>query len=471
MKKANFKSFFDFYIILFLVILTYGCKSVKPDKPQEAYLEPSIENNMSSINIPVEYSLRELEGVINKQFSGLIFEDEGTGNGNNKNFDFKIWKRENISILGDSDIFHIKVPLKVWAKTDLSLKELGINISESKDTEFEIDLHFATKIELDSTYKVRTQTIANGYDWKKKPVLKMGFFQVSLGTVAEPMVKKAQEELSKKLDEEISNRLDLKRHVELAWNKIQKPLLISKEHKAWLQLTPTEISMTPVHAGTNRVNATVGIKAITRTYFGDQPEDIEASVLPPLQLKDSIDEDFMVLFSGKIAQTRAEEILNEKFLNKKFTFKNGKREVTITSLDLYGSGGNLVIEADLVGSIDGKVYLTGKPHYDPQSQSLVVHDLDYDLSTKDRLAKTANWLLKGKMVKNMEESLKIPLESQMNQAKAMITERLTNNTIAKGVILNGTLDELQPADVFITKDDIIALVRARGKADIKIKGL
>ncbi|MDQ3392903.1 MAG: DUF4403 family protein, partial [Bacteroidota bacterium] len=104
-------------------------------------------------------------------------------------------------------------------------------------------------------------------------------------------------------------------------------------------------------------------------------------------------------------------------------------------------------------------------------QSLIVQGLDYTLDTKSKLTKTANWLVKGKMVKVLEESLKIPLESQMTKARNSIEERIHNKALAKGIFLNGTLNEIVPSEVYLTEDSIIALVKATGKAEIKINGL
>jgi hypothetical protein len=138
---------------------------------------------------------------------------------------------------------------------------------------------------------------------------------------------------------------------------------------------------------------------------------------------------------------------------------------------LYGSGENLVIKAGLTGSITGTVYLKGKPYFDTTSQSVVLQNLDYDLDTKNKLVKTANWLAKGKFVQKMQEAFKIPLEQQMNQARELIQANLKDKQIAKGIVLNGQLSELIPGEVFITPASIVATVQAKGKVQVKVEGL
>ncbi|CAN5391514.1 DUF4403 family protein [soil metagenome] len=439
--------------------------------PQEEYFETAQVKQVSTINIPVEIPVSELEKQINKQVQGLIYEDDGSGRSGRENVNFKIWKRENISVVADDDLFHIKVPLKAWAKADLKFDKLGLNLSESKDTEFALDLNFTTRLSVNTDYQIISETAGNGYEWIKKPVLKLGPLEVSLGSFAGPIIENTQKEISQLLDQQIKDKINIKKHVELAWNNIQKPYLLSKEHNAWLKLIPVEILMTPLHGDSQQINATIGIKGYTQSYINQRPTDTIASVMPPLQLVDSINDDFAINFTGEISHARANEILTQKFINKNFKFKNGKREVTITDLDLYGSGENLIIKADLTGSIDGTIYLSGIPHYDETTRSLVVHNLDYDLDTKNALAKTANWLLKSRMVKNFEEALQIPLGNQMDQARSIIEQNIDHKTLAKGIILNGSLDELTPSAVYMTSDAIVALIKATGKAEVKINGL
>ncbi len=112
-----------------------------------------------------------------------------------------------------------------------------------------------------------------------------------------------------------------------------------------------------------------------------------------------------------------------------------------------------------------------KPYYDPQTQLLTLHKLDFDLDTKNKLVKTANWLLHGTLVRKMQEAFKIPVGKQLEEAKITIQNQLNNKQVAKGIYLNGQLDELTPAGVMITPESIVAIVLAKGKVDVKIAGL
>ncbi|MDQ3392902.1 MAG: DUF4403 family protein, partial [Bacteroidota bacterium] len=348
---------------MLLILGINACKTLKPQKPEEAYPHLKSQENISTVNIPIEFPITELEKQINKQVAGLIYENGGKKAGN-ENLEFKVWKKQDISVEGKDGMFHFKVPLKVWVKADLGLQKMGINISESKETYFEIDLNFISGLSVDSNYNVVPDIHANGYDWVRRPKLKMGFIEISLGSFVEPYIQEAQQQISKNINEQIKDKIDIKKWVQNAWNGLQQPMLISEEHHAWINIKPLEIHMTPIHVHESKVNAIIGFKAITETVFGDKPQIKELSTLPPLQIAESVQDDFAITFSGEISQEKARNIIAEKFVGKEFSFKGGKKKVTITKIDLYGSEGDLIVEADLVGSIDGKIFLSGKPHYD-----------------------------------------------------------------------------------------------------------
>jgi hypothetical protein len=164
-------------------------------------------------------------------------------------------------------------------------------------------------------------------------------------------------------------------------------------------------------------------------------------------------------------------VLTERFVDQTFLFNEGKYEITLTSIDLYGNGENIVVKAGMAGSVEGTLFLTGKPYYDPLTQSVALLNLDYDLDTRNKLIKTANWLAKGKFVRTMQEKLRIPLGDRIEEAKATIQSHITGKQIAKGIVVNAVLQELSPADVYITPESIVAVVRAKGKAEVKIDEL
>lgn len=448
------------------IVWLHGCKTADTSGPEESYLEPIVKPHLSTINLPVEIPLQEVQKQINAELKGLLYEDSSM---EDNDFVIKIWKRNNIIIQAEGELFKIMVPLRVWTKAGLDLGGFGLNIAETKETEFELDLNFISKISIDENWDILTQTTGNGFEWVKKPVIKIGFFEISLASFAEGMIKGQQEKISLMLDSQVSGQLKIKEHIQKAWNKIQEPLLLSEEYNAWLKVTPENTTATNFQGDGNMARAILGISAAT--HVGKRPEESDEIPLPPLQTVNQINDKFSIGMIAEISQDQASKLLQENLVNKIFTSDNGKRTVTITSADLYGSGESIVIKAGLAGDVDGTVYLSGIPYYNETDQTLGIKNLDYDLNTKNRLVKTANWFAKTRFISEMEEAFKIPLGKEIAEAKQAIQENLDQKQIAEGVTLDGSLSGLSPSEVYITPTSIVAVVVATGHARIKIEEL
>ena len=61
--------------------------------------------------------------------------------------------------------------------------------------------------------------------------------------------------------------------------------------------------------------------------------------------------------------------------------------------------------------------------------------------------------------------------AEIDAMKKQMQANLSNNKVAKGITLNGNINELTPDKVYLTPNSIIAVINANGKLDIKVDGL
>ncbi|MES2731947.1 MAG: DUF4403 family protein [Bacteroidota bacterium] len=473
MKKNRLK------VLLILAVLPWvgACKKSKNEvgskAPIESYHTDSLtgKQHLSIVNIPVEIPMAEIERQLNSQLKELLYEDNDPDNNGGDNLLIKVWKKSSPKIEARGDVFNITMPLKIWAKAGYKFNQFGIELQDFRETEFEIDVKFATKLALGSDWKVNTLTSANGFDWITKPVLRFGPIEIPLASIVGDIIDQQQGQLATMVDREVKDKIDIKPFVQQAWTWMQNPIQLSKQYDTWLKIMPTEVIMTPFVGLGNRTRASLGIKAYTQTVIGQKPASTPNTTVPNLSIVSQVPDDFQVGLSGEISHQYATQILTKELVGQKYSFKEGKYNVEVTAIDLYGSGENLVIKAGLKGSINGSVYLKGKPYYDPATQTLSLQNLDYDLDTKNKLFKTANWLMQGKFTRMMQESFRLPVSAQIDEARKIIQTGLTNNHVAKGITLNGQLADIKPDKVYITPNSIVAVVLATGRVDVKIDGL
>jgi hypothetical protein len=476
-RKYAFKPALLKYLLMLSIFSWFtSCKKsgneLNSQAPTESYNADSLigRQQLSVVNIPVEIPMVEIERQINTQLKDLLYEDNDPNDNGGDNLMLKVWKKEGLHIETQGDVFNITMPLKVWARAGYKTELFGFQIQDARETDFELNVKFATRLALGQDWQVQTTTSANGFDWVTKPVLRFGPIEFPLASIVGNLIDQQQEKLAQMVDAQIKDKVDIKPFVQRAWTRMQSPVLISPEYNTWLKVVPTEVLMTPLVGAGDRTRASLGIKAYTQTVVGRKPEVTPHTQIPPLQLVTQVPDDFQVGLSGEVSHQHAAALLAKEFVGKKYSYKAGQ-QVEITGIDLYGSGENLVIKAGLKGSVNGDIYLKGKPYYDAATQTLTLQKLDYDLDTKNQLVKTANWLMQGKFTRMMQEAFRIPLSSQIEQAKKVIQAGLTNNHVARGITLNGQLEDLSPQQVYLTPHSIVAVVLAKGKVDVKIEGL
>jgi hypothetical protein len=116
--------------VLFLsAILIAGCRStLLPEKPAESYQEFRYEPKPSLINLPVEMKVSELELFLNKQLTGLIYEDNSLEDNGGDNLMVKAGRRQYQAEFRQGQ-FTYNVPLKLWIKAGWKIDKFGITLS------------------------------------------------------------------------------------------------------------------------------------------------------------------------------------------------------------------------------------------------------------------------------------------------------------------------------------------------------
>ncbi len=461
-------------IAAFSMALLAGCASSKsgvtnPDAPKESYAfsGKQSEKYLSTIGIPFEITMSDVARQINSNIKESIYEDNSMEDNNMDNFMCKILKRENIEVTAQNETFFFKVPLKVWVK--VGYKVMGMQIPP-QELAFDFNVKFGTKFAVSPTWEATVQSFPIGYEWIKKPVVRLAGIDIPITPLIEKALVSQQNTFLKALDDAVKKNVEVKKYIVQAWNTASQPYLLSDKYRTWLKVTPTELQMTPLSTANNKVSSTIAIKAYTETITGNKPAVQQVANVPNLKIISEIPDDFQVGVVAEIPFTEASKLTADTLVGQKFTFKDGKYVVNVTDISVYGSEEKLIIKAGLSGSINGTIYFKGVPTYSPQTQSIFLANFDYDLETKNLLYKTANWIFQGKFTKTMQEALTFKIGGQVTDMKKQIQANL-NKTVSKGVAMNGNISEITPDRVYLTPTSIVAVVFAKGKLNIKVDGL
>ena len=476
--KSRFDSVSPIGLILFTAYYLFSCQPgrLQTTAPKAAYQTSTMDVRsdalLSTVNIPVSIALTDVERQINAQVAGLIYEDNSFDDDTDGTpFMTKVWKRAPIGVkagvAGGDSLFYFSVPLKIWAKA--GKKVLGY--TQTGETTFEIDLRFATRFSLEKDWTVQTQTTAEGFDYVTKPTIRILGLDVPITRLVSNAINTNLGTVTQALDKQVRSQIDLRTPVLRAWNLLREPYSVSDEFRTWLLVVPRRVLITPLRFEQGEIRTTIGLEGHTLTTVGAKPAVRPATDLPDLTVVPTVKDDFRVGIIGEATYPEIAELAKKQLIGKAFTFREGVYSVTITDLDLYGQNDNLIIKAGLTGSVTGDIYLRGQPYYDPQTRSVSLRNLSYDIDTRNVLQKAASWLLKSTLAKTLEKNLTFPVGEQIETVRQAVQMRLTNYPLAKGVTLRGRLDEVRPDQVYLTPTALVAVVHATGKLDVRVQGL
>lgn len=459
-------------VSLSLLLGLESCKTAKPAAPTASYSDKKFkrEQEISVLNVPIDISSADLEKSINTQLPNPIFEDNSLDDNGGDNLMLKVTKRAPIRITPLSNNLAVVIPVTIWAKAGYKIEKFGISLSKYEDTEFSIDIKFNTKVSINPDWSVSTFTSENGFTWVSKPVIKIGGFEIPITTIVEKIIDQQQPEIAKIIDDQVRGKINLKPYVTQAWQQVQAPILINDEYKTWLKITPQELQMTPITNKGANLRVGIGLKAITETVIGDKPLVDKLMAVPNLRVVPTISDDFEINLVGKISYGEAKRLAFEAVKSQVFEFSNGKKKVTVAAIDIYGQGEEVIAAIDLIGSLNARVFLRGVPIFDPASNSLVLQNVEFDLDTKNKLVKMANWLAHGQFLKAMTPYFKVSINDQITEAKKMIQKNLANNQVNDQLSINGTLTSFSPDKIYVTPTGIEAVLLAKGKISLNLKG-
>ncbi|MEM9981300.1 MAG: DUF4403 family protein, partial [Bacteroidota bacterium] len=425
---------------LTFVLLITACKSIKPEKPNENYQAAAIEKVKSEINVPIQLSIIDVQNTLNRYVKGNLYELKDYSQTGIEKVNLKVYKNNKIELAGKNSVVTSVVPIKIW--TNLKAGSGLLSLNETAD--FSLNLQFATRFSVTKDWRVIAKTSPNGFKWTKKPKISLGGFDIPLDDILGDVIDKQQASLSKILDKEIGKYLEIRSYAEEAWASAYTLFELSEEYKTWLAIEPVDIAMTPIKSNKKYIETQIGITTYTETFIGEKPATKKPADLPSLRLRKTLPDDFVVNLTASVSHQYATEMLRKTFVGESYSFKEGKYNITLTDLEIFGSNEQLAVKVGMTGSLNGIVYLRGQPYFDKESQMVGLREVDFDLKTKNVLAKAAGWLMHQKFNKTIQENFQIPIKAEIDEASKQINQYLKGYKVNQYVTINGDLNELAP---------------------------
>ena len=452
-----------FSLIIFSFILIHSCKTVKIDKPTETYVPPVYKPEVSTIALPINVNMTELEKSINKQFFGLIFEDL-----TDESLQLKVWKTKDFRVRVENNQIIYTIPVRVWSKFGWKVNKFGFTISDYYEVTGELSISLSTSLSISPTWDLRTTTRIEKHSWTKRPVLRAMGINIPIGLITDAAIAGTSKILSSVIVESITEIADVKGIMTETWESFQEPMLVSEEHSTWVAIKPVEASCSPLKTENNNMMFTVGVKAFIDCIIGDKPAKIDVPKLPNLKLVKSIDKDFLVNFNVDVSSSFIRKTLKEELVGEKFS--QGRRYILINDIDFFGHDGKMIFKISVEGSLKGTLYFTGKPIYIPETETVEIVESNFELNTRNVLLKSADWLLHGTILRKLEPHLKFSVKEFVDPMLEDLNKELENYVIEEGIIIKGKIDNVEVENIFIMPLSVQLNGKVKGNAELHIEG-
>jgi hypothetical protein len=283
-------------------------------------------------------------------------------------------------------------------------------------------------------------------------------------SIVESVTQSMQKELSDLVTQKINTLLPLKSQAAKVWSSAQTPILLDKNYKTWLKLTPQEVLFYPLYARNNRVKLSVGIITFAEVVVGPEPVAQPVRPLPGLKQANTFDKTFRIALNADVFYKDLQAIAAPQLLNRQFD--SGGNSVIIKAFELSGNGDKLVVKLETEGSLDGVLYLTARPVFNPQTNVFSVEDVDFDMQTRSLLLKSADWFLHGTIREMIREKLNMNLTRQLEQSRELAAKALSRMQLMEHVFLKCNIKDLKFKDVLVLQDKISIQVYTEGESAI-----
>lgn len=451
--------------ILFLSIISCGTtKKIEALKPAPSESSQMVYKNKTSfIAMPVEITIHDIEKQLNKNLKGLIFEDNKIEDDNVK---MKIWKTDDIILNEKNGTIYSQIPLKILITVKYGTEFLGLN--DTKDIYLNGIVFLKSKTHL-TNWKLTTTSSIEKLEWNESPSIIVSEKLVPITYLINPTVSMFKKDICKEIDNAIDATCDFKPSVLDALETLSKPFLANDTYETWFKLQPIELYDTAAILKENKITMQMGLKCIMQTMVGQEPKNNfkkENIILKPVSsMPDKISASIAAVSTYK----NASNIITKNF--KGVSFTSGKRSVTVQNVEIWQKESKLIIALDLIGSVNGTIYLSGYPNYNSISKEIYFDELDYVLNTKSILLKSANWLVQGTILKKIKENCRYSIKENLEEAKQNMLPYLNNYSPTKGIFINGDLNDFEFEKVELTNDAIIAFISTSGKMKVTIDGM
>lgn len=468
-NKFKMQTNYRITVVIIFITLLSACSSsnkIATLKPEPDDATPLLyETEVSFINLPISVKLKDIENQTNSILNGLIYEDAIIVD---DDIEMKVWKQAPIKITNSAGKIKTILPLKANVKYRIGTKKMGIEMYDIQ--EFNLDGIVTLMSDASLTnWKLNTKTELKSLEWKESPTMTVFGKNVPVTYLINPALKIFKSKIEKKIDDSLGKSMDFKPNVLAALEKVCAPFLMNDSYETWLRIAPVELYVTDSRLKNDTFVLDMGLKCNMETFIGKEPASKFNANKIVLKSVLKIPQDISANIVAVSSYIEASRIMTRNFKGQEFG--SGSKKVTVQNVSIWHKAGKMIIALDILGSINGTIYLAGFPKYNHTTKEVYFDQLDYALDTKNKLMRTANWLAQSLIINKIEQNCRYSIKANLDEAQKNIMVYLKNYSPMQGVFVNGNVQNIEFDKIQLTNQAIIAFIKIKGNVNVSVNGL
>ncbi len=450
------------HIFLGLVLVLLGCTNHYENLPSIMKPEDYVKTNpLKPSQIPIQISVSENKLIKLANDNDEVFNVEGEVNNAGASYLYEIKKRGDISLRNDGQRFFFTLPLEVKFTAKGGLIN---NLLRLKAVDGAIDLHLSIQPVITSDWQLKTNTVLEDYDWIEKPEMSVFGRSVDLTWLTNSMISSLKDRMTAMVDGQIAKSDMLRKNAENAWNLLQTSMPEVPNTQVKTILRPTDLLATPIKMRDTTIY--MDVEVVGKIIFSSDDTGLHSKVtkLPPLQVKPYLNDAADIKVYVFLGYDEISRNLEKYIVGQTYTVSN--RSFTVEDIKLYPGGDNIIVELELSGAMKGKIYLDGRPTYDPKTGMFRIEDVKYNVDTKNVLLKSAEWMMRSTILKQIEQRSSINLNDKIQEYLDALNENLERYELPYGVVAHAHADAVKVEDVSVDKDGVHIRVNAHGEISL-----
>ncbi len=454
-------------ILSIFLLVFYSCRTIKPEQPLYQDVKRTFVPASSVVNIPIEIPLQLVADRINKQFSGLLYDDDSFTRPSNDDLKLKVYMNKKIGLEARGNELKFTIPLSIYATGRWSACAICPELQ--RQTAFDIDVFLRSGIRIGKDYAFRLNTSADGFEWTSPPVVNVGPLRIPIGSLLEGVLNEQLKQIAAEIDKNVNGQVNLKAGLQSLWDMTAEPFLLDDSTETWLSVKPQKLMLSPIDGNNKRIRLNIGISALVQTFTGSRPQTLPPGKMPDLILGVPADDSFNLNIHSGISFDKTTRLAAAALRG--YEFSKGRKKVKVEDVFVFGKGERAYIRLLLSGSLRGEIFLTGIPKFDSTTEELYFEALSFDLNTRNAMLGSAAWLLNGMIEQKLQRQLRFSFKPELNQIRADLSNKIGNFSYSDLLTIKGTLNNFMLRDIFVQDDGFALVFDATGKAAIYLNRL